>query len=174
MELKELAAVSGKPGLYKVLKPTRTGLILESLDEKKLKLVTGPTQQVSLLSEISIFTIDVDKTIPLIEIFRKIQKEFGDDPGIDSKSDKEELYAFMKDIAPDFDPERVYPSDIKKIVMWYAIILKEAKEVLEEKPEEEEKATEKDKEEKKESKKKKSETKSDSGNAKPAKSKPKK
>lgn len=136
MELKELAAVSGKQGLYKVLKPTRTGVILESLDEKKSKIVTGPTQQVSLLSEISIFTTDVDKTVALLDIFKKINTEFGDDPGVDSKSDKEELYAFLKTIVPDYDPDRVYPSDIKKVVSWYAIVLKEAKEVLDEKPEE--------------------------------------
>lgn len=149
MELNELASVSGKPGLFKVLKPTRTGLILESLDDKKVKLVTGPTQQVSLLSEISIFTTDVDKTIPLIDIFKKINEEFGDDPGVDSKSDKEEFYAFFKEIAPDFDPEKVYPSDIKKIVNWYAIVLKEAKEVLSEKSDDAE-APEAEKEAKKE------------------------
>ncbi len=144
MELKELAAVSGKPGLYKVVKPTRTGLILESLDDKKAKIVTGPTQQVSLLSEISIFTTDVDKTIPLLDIFKKINAEFGDDPGVDSKSDKEELYAFLKSIEPEYDPDRVYPSDIKKIVSWYGIILKEAKEVLDEKPEEPKEDSKKD------------------------------
>ncbi len=137
MELKDIAAVAGKPGLYKIIKPARTGLILESLDANKNKLVTGPNHRVSVLNEISVYTVDVDKTVPLDDILHKIHDEFGDDPGVDGKSDKDELFAFMKVIVPDFDTERVYPSDIKKIVNWYSVILKEAKEVLEKKPEDE-------------------------------------
>lgn len=137
MELKDIAAVSGKPGLYKVLKPTRTGLVLESLDGKNTKLVTGPHHRVSLLHEISIYTMDYDKTIPLQEILIKINKEFGDDPGVDSKSDSDELKSFMEHITPDYDTERVYVSDMKKLVNWYNLLLKIAPEVLEEVKEEE-------------------------------------
>lgn len=137
MELKDIAAVSGKPGLYKVLKPTRTGLVLESLDGKNTKLVTGPHHRVSLLHEISIYTMDYDKTIPLQEILIKINKEFGDDPGVDSKSDSDELKSFMEHITPDYDTERVYVSDMKKLVNWYNLLLKIAPEVLEEVEEEE-------------------------------------
>ncbi len=141
MELKDIAAVSGKPGLYKVLKPTRTGLVLESLDGKNTKLVTGPHHRVSLLHEISIYTMDYDKTIPLQEILTKINKEFGDDPGVDSKSDSDELKSFMEHITPDYDTERVYVSDMKKLVNWYNLLLKIAPEVMEEvKEEKEEKA----------------------------------
>ncbi len=139
MTYNDIAAVTGKPGLYKVINPTRTGLILESLDDKKAKMVTGPHQRVSLLAEISIFTTDLDKTIPLEDIFRTIKKEFDDDPGLDSKADKDELFAFLKEIAPDYDPDRVYASDIKKIVSWYSVIYKEVPELLEEKKEEEKK-----------------------------------
>jgi len=144
MELKDIAAVSGKPGLFKVLKPTRTGLILESLDGNNTKLITGPHHRVSLLHEISIYTLDYDKTIPLQEIFAKIHQEFGDDPGVDGKSDPDELKAFMEHIAPDYDKERVYVSDMKKLVTWYGILFKVAPEVLVEKKEEkkEEKVTE--------------------------------
>jgi hypothetical protein len=135
MELKDIAAVSGKPGLYQVLKPTRTGLILESLDGNNTKLVTGPHHRVSLLHEISIYTMDFDTTIPLQEIFSTIHKEFGDDPGVDGKSDPDELRAFMEHIAPDYDKERVYVSDMKKLVTWYGILLKAAPEILAEKEE---------------------------------------
>jgi len=138
MELKDIASVSGKPGLYKVVKPTRTGLVLESLDGKNTKLITGPHHRVSLLHEISIYTMDYDKTILLQEIFSKIKKEFGDDPGVDSKSDSEELKAFMGHIVPDYDTERVYVSDMKKLVNWYSLLLKIAPEVMEETKEEKE------------------------------------
>jgi hypothetical protein len=135
MELKEIAAVSGKPGLFKVVKPTRTGLILESLDGKNTKIITGPHHRVSLLHEISIYTEEYEKTIPLDEIFRKIHKEFGDDPGVDGKSDADELKAFMEHIVSDYDRDKVYVSDMKKLVTWYAILVKLAPELFEEKVE---------------------------------------
>jgi hypothetical protein len=130
MELKEIAAVSGKPGLFKVLKPTRTGLILESLDGKNTRIVTGPHHRVSLLHEISIYTEEYDKTIPLDEIFIKINKEFGDDPGVDGKADADELKAFMEHIVPDYDRDKVYVSDMKKLVSWYMILVKLAPELF--------------------------------------------
>ena len=146
MELKEIAAVSGKPGLFKVVKPTRTGLILESLDGNNTKIVTGPHHRVSLLHEISIYTEEYDKTIPLDEIFKKINQEFGDDPGVDGKSDSDELKAFMGHIVPDYDRDKVYVSDMKKLVNWYGILIKLAPELFaekkEEKPESEEKPVE--------------------------------
>ena len=131
MELKDIASVSGKPGLYKIVKTTRTGLVLESLDGKKSRLITGPNNRVSLLHEISVYTVDYDKTIPLQDIFSKIKKEFGEDPGIDSKSEPDELKAFIAHIVPDYDTERVYVSDMKKLINWYILLLKIAPEVLE-------------------------------------------
>jgi hypothetical protein len=130
MELKEIAAVSGKPGLFKIVKPTRTGLILESMDGHNTKIVTGPSNRVSLLHEISIYTEDYEKTIPLAEIFVKIKKEFGDDPGVDGKSDPDELKAFMEHVVPDYDRDKVYVSDMKKLVIWYGILAKNAPELL--------------------------------------------
>ncbi len=130
MELKDIAAVSGKPGLYKILKPMRTGMVLESLDDKKSKIVTTPHHKVSVLHDISVYSRDYDKSIPLGEIFRKIHREFGDDPGVDNKSDSRELRAFMEYVAPDHDHDRVYISDIKKIVAWYLILYREAPELL--------------------------------------------
>ncbi len=131
MELKDIAAVSGKPGLFKVIKPTRGGLVLESLDDKQQKLITGPQNRVSLLHEISVYTEQVDKTIPLSEIFAKIKTEFGDDPGVDAKSEPEELKSFLAHIVPDYDRDKVYVSDMKKMVSWYVIIFKNAPELLE-------------------------------------------
>ena len=132
MELKDIAAVSGKPGLYRILKPMRTGMVLESLDESKNKIVTTPHHKVSVLHDISVYSSDYDKSIPLGDIFRKIYKEFGDDPGVDNKSESSELRAFMEYVAPDHDQNRVYTSDIKKIVAWYLILYREAPELLKE------------------------------------------
>jgi hypothetical protein len=131
MEFKDFAAVSGKPGIWKVIKPARTGLILESYDDKKTKLVTGPNHRVSVLSEISIYTEDVNKTIPLPDLYKKIFDEFGNDPGVDAKSESDELRAFMKHIAPDHDETRVYSSDIKKLVSWYLTLIDMMKELIE-------------------------------------------
>ncbi|AKP51171.1 DUF5606 family protein [Cyclobacterium amurskyense] len=131
MEFKDIATVSGKPGLYKVLKPSRSGVILESLDEKKGKLVVGAAQRVSLLSEISIYTLTEEGASPLQDIMIKIEKEFKGDTGLEG-ADKEEYQAFMKHILPEFDEDRVYASDVKKLINWYHIVRSECPEVLEE------------------------------------------
>jgi hypothetical protein len=131
MEFKDIATVSGKPGLYKVLKPSRSGVILESLDEKKGKLVVGAAQRVSLLSEISIYTLTEEGASPLKEVLVKIEKEFKGDTGLEG-ADKEEYQAFMKHILPEFDEDRVYASDVKKLISWYHIIRAQCPEVLEE------------------------------------------
>ncbi|MCH7402916.1 DUF5606 domain-containing protein [Belliella kenyensis] len=132
MKFNEIATVSGKPGLYKILKPTRSGVILESMDEKKGKLVVGANQRVSVLSEISMYTMTEEGASPLEEILIKIESEFGGDLGLDSTADADELKAFLKHVLPDYDEDKVYPSDIKKLVSWYKIIRKHAPEVLEE------------------------------------------
>ena len=133
MEFKDIASVSGKPGLYKITAPTRSGVILESLDDKKQKFIAGPNHRVSVLSDISIYTTTTEGSESLENIMRKIHEEFGDDPGVDSNSSKEEFYAFMEFIVPELDKSRVYPSDIKKVVSWYSIIRAEAPEILKQK-----------------------------------------
>ena len=130
MELSEIASVSGKGGLYRVLKPTKSGVILESLDAAKTKLVTPPSQRLSLLSEISIYTTNKEGTAPLESVLKKIHADFGADLGVDSESDGVELKSFLKSVLPEYDEQRVYVSDIKKLVKWYAVILQFAPEVL--------------------------------------------
>ncbi|MDN5203363.1 DUF5606 domain-containing protein [Fulvivirgaceae bacterium BMA10] len=132
MELKDIASVSGKGGLFKVIKPTRSGVILESMDEKKSKLVASVNNRISILEEISIYSHTPDGTTPLKDVLVNIHNEFGEDPGIDSGSSSEELKAFLKHILPEYDEERVYVSDIKKVVSWYKIIFKYAPEILQE------------------------------------------
>ena len=115
----EIASVSGKGGLFRVVKPTRTGVILEAMDGTRKKLVVGMNAKVSVLSDISIYTTDADGSVPLEDIFKKMHTEFGADTGLDKNSDAEELKSFMEFILPNYDEERVYVSDIKKVVTWY-------------------------------------------------------
>jgi|SRR5688572_8572867 len=135
MKLSEIASVSGKGGLYKIVTSTKSGLILESLDESKTKLVASGNQRISILHEISIYTNTKEGTSSLEDVLKKIHKSFGTDPGVDGDSDASELKAFMKSILPEYDEERVYVSDIKKLVKWYGVLLKYAPELFtEEKP----------------------------------------
>lgn len=135
MTLAEIASVSGKGGLFKVVVPTKSGVILESMDEAKTKLVATTSHRLSLLHEISIYTTTKEGTVPLEDVLKKINADFGDDLGVDGNSDSEELKSFMKAVLPTYDENRVYISDIKKLVRWYDTILKYAPELLKDKPE---------------------------------------
>ena len=149
MKLEEIATVSGKGGLFKVLAPTKSGVILESMDDAKIKMIATTNHKLSLLNEISIYTTTKEGTVGLDEVLRKIKKEFGDDLGVDANSDPAELKSFLKSVLPDYDDDRVYVSDIKKLVKWYDIISKRAPEIFEppkEEPKETKKAEEKPKE----------------------------
>ena len=132
MELKDIASVSGKGGLFKVLKPSKAGVILESMDDKKQKIVAGIHHKVSVLDEISIYTNTGDGSTPLKDVFQIIYREFDEDPGVDSTSSSDELKAFFKHILPEYDENKVYTSDMKKIVNWYSIIFVQASEILKE------------------------------------------
>jgi len=137
MTFNEIASVAGKGGLFKVLKPARAGVIVESMDAKRKKLVLNANARVSVLAEISIYTTDADGAVPLPDIYYKIFEEFGEDPGIEGNADADELKAFMRHVLPDYDDERVYPNDMKKLVAWYHLLLRECPEVLQRPAEEE-------------------------------------
>jgi hypothetical protein len=130
MELSEIASISGKGGLFKVLKPGKAGVLLESLDATKTRIVANATQRLSLLSEISIYTTTKEGTVPLEEVLKKINQEYKNDLGVDADSDGSELKAFLKSVLPVFDESRVYVSDIKKLVKWYGILMQQAPEVF--------------------------------------------
>jgi hypothetical protein len=118
-DLKEIAAISGMPGLYRLVRPTRNGVIVESLDEKAARSVASARNKVSLLQEISIYTQDYDQTVPLTEVFDRIYQQHGNSLAVTNKADDRDLTAFMEAIIPDYDRQRVYMSDIKKLVSWY-------------------------------------------------------
>lgn len=130
MTLAEIASISGKGGLFKVIAPTKAGVILETLDESKTKLVATTNHRLSLLHEISIYTTTKEGTVALEEILKKIHSDFGNDLGVDGNSDSRELKSFMKAVLPEYDENRVYVSDIKKLVRWYETLAKYVPELL--------------------------------------------
>ena len=129
--LKEIANVSGKGGLFRILKPIREGVIVESLDEKHEKSLIGPTARVSVLKDVSIFTDGEEESAPLADVFLKIREVHGEQIAlqIKSASDKD-LIEFLNEILPDFDRSRVYVSDIKKVITWYNLLSKYVPELF--------------------------------------------
>lgn len=116
MNLEKILSISGKPGLYVLKVQTRTGFVAESLSDGK-KITVNLKSNVSLLSEISIYTYEGEK--PLAEIMNSIAAKESNGPSISHKEDNATLAAYFKEILPNYDEERVYPSDIKKILNWY-------------------------------------------------------
>ena len=121
MALDKILSIGGKPGLYKLVTQTRTGFVGESLLDGK-RLTVGLRNNVSVLSEIAIYTLEEE--VPLREVFQKIkEKEGGQKTSVNHKADKLELEEYFFEILPNYDEDRVYPSDIKKIIQWYNILV---------------------------------------------------
>ena len=119
MDLTEIMSISGKPGLYKMISQTKNGMLVESLlDEKRFPVFAH--EKISSLEEISIFTETED--LPLKDIFKKINDLLEGGKALSHKSSPEELKEFFEDVVPDYDKERVYVSDIKKVIQWYNLL----------------------------------------------------
>ncbi|MEM9001788.1 MAG: DUF5606 domain-containing protein [Bacteroidota bacterium] len=120
MALDKILSIGGKPGLYRLLTQTRTGFVGESLLDGK-KVSVGLRNNVSLLSEIAIYTLEEE--VPLSDVFQKIkEKEKGGKTAIGHKEDKIRLEEYFFEVLPNYDEDRVYASDIKKIIQWYNIL----------------------------------------------------
>lgn len=120
MSLEKILAISGKSGLFELKTQTRAGFLAESLvDGKKINI--GLQNNVSLLSEISVYTNKGER--PLFEIFKAIAIKEDNKETISPKEDKAKLEAYFAEIIPDYDRERVYASDIKKIFTWYNLLV---------------------------------------------------
>lgn len=119
MNVDKILAIAGKPGLFELKIQTRSGFLAESLIDGK-KITVGMRSNVSLLSEISMYTYSEEK--PLVEIMRSIAIKENEGPAISHKEDSATLLAYFKEILPDYDQERVYASDIKKLLNWYNIL----------------------------------------------------
>lgn len=139
MKLTGIISISGKPGLSKIISQTRTGLIVESLLDGKRSPVHG-AERVSSLEDISIYTYEED--VLLTEVFKKMYEAAKGKEVLSHKSSAAELSTYLKTILPDYDEERVYSSDIKKLVQWYNLLQK--KGLLESTEKEESKESAKD------------------------------
>lgn len=122
MSLDKILAIAQKPGLFKLVTQTRTGFVAESLIDSK-RIAVNIRSNVSLLSEIAIYTLTEE--VPLKDVFKKIRtKENGNQTSIGHKESKDVLEEYFFDVLPDYDEDRVYPSDIKKVIRWYNLLQK--------------------------------------------------
>jgi hypothetical protein len=120
MSLDKILSVGGKPGLFKLVTQTRTGFVAQSLIDGK-KITVGMANNVSVLSEIAIFTLEEE--LPLRDVFKRIhEKENGGKTSVRHKEDKLKLEEYFFDVVPNYDEDRVYPSDIKKVIQWYNLL----------------------------------------------------
>ncbi len=155
MDLDKILSIGGKPGLYKLVTQTRSGFVAESLLDGK-KISVGLRSNVSVLSEIAIYTLEEE--VPLKAVFLKIQeKENGQKTSVTHKEDKIKLEEYFFEILPDYDEDRVYTSDIKKVIQWYNILLEKGMTDFSEKKETKEEKSEKSSEKKTVAKKAKTE-----------------
>jgi hypothetical protein len=130
MDLKGIMAISGYSGLYKMVSQAKSNIIVESLNDGK-RMPAFNSYKISSLEDIAIFTDS--KEVPLTEVFQKLLDKFENKPAIDPKSPNNELINLFTEILPDYDKERVYVSDIKKVITWYNTLVQ--KDLLKSEPE---------------------------------------
>ncbi|MGB5227745.1 MAG: DUF5606 domain-containing protein [Eudoraea sp.] len=120
MSLDKILSIGGRPGLYRLLTQTRTGLVAESLLDNK-RVTVGMSSNVSVLSEIAIYTLEEE--LPLRAVFEKIQiMEKGGKTSVKHKDNKLSLEEYFFEVLPNYDEDKVYVSDIKKVIQWYNIL----------------------------------------------------
>ena len=119
MDLKKIFAVSGKPGIFELKLQTRTGLLAESLLDGKNTTI-GLRDNVSMLAEIAIYT--AEEEVKLLEVFANIAKKENNGSAISHAVNQNELLAYFEEVLPNYDKERVYASNIKKVVQWYNLL----------------------------------------------------
>ena len=121
MDLSKIVSISGKPGLYQVKSQAIGRLIVESVVDGKC-MPAFARDRMSSLEEISIFSVDEDK--PLKEVFKGIHDKMGDKVDFDAKkASNDVLRAKFLEVMPDYDQDAVYPSDMKKVFLWYQMLM---------------------------------------------------
>lgn len=119
MNIDKVISISGKPGLFTLVTQAANGFIAENLDNNK-KTAVPATANVSLLNNIAIYTLNEE--VPLVEVFQKIYDKENGGQAINHKSSEAELRTYMSEVLPDYDEDRVYKSDLKKLFQWYNIL----------------------------------------------------
>jgi len=121
MGLEKIIAISGKPGLYELVSQTRGGFVVTSLIDGKKQSISM-RNNVSVLNEISIYTYGEE--VPLKNVFQSIKDKENGEQTISHKASKKELENFLREVLPEYDEDRVYAGDIKKIAQWYNLLQK--------------------------------------------------
>lgn len=137
MDITSIISITGKPGLHKIVSQTKNGLIAESVEDGK-RFPVYASEKVSAIEDISIYTTSDD--MPLTEVYKKLLEKTNGKEAIDHKSSPTELKNYLKEIV-DFDEERVYNSDLKKLFQWFNILVSKGLLKEEEKSEKKEKST---------------------------------
>lgn len=120
MEFSKIISVAGKPGLFHAISQTKSGFIVESLVDKK-RFPIPSTNNVSLLENIAIYTYEEE--VPLLTVFKTMYEKTEGKETISHKESSQKLIAHFSEILPDFDEERVYTSNIKKVIQWYNLLV---------------------------------------------------
>ncbi|MGF1586161.1 MAG: DUF5606 domain-containing protein [Bacteroidales bacterium] len=121
MDLKDLIAISGYPGLFRFITQGRNAIIVESLEDKK-RISAYSTSRMSTLEEIAVFT--ETEEIPLAEVLKRMFRHSDGKEALPHKSPNEEIKKYFEEVLPEYDRERVYVSDMKKIIHWYNLLVK--------------------------------------------------
>ena len=121
MDFNKIIAVTGKPGLFEILSQTKTGVIVKNLLEDKRFPITS-THNVSLLENIAIYTYEEE--VPLAIVLKNIADKEDGKEAISHKESAKNLETYFAEILPDYDTERVYTSNIKKIIQWFNLLVK--------------------------------------------------
>ena len=132
MDLSKILSIAGKPGLYEMISNTKNGVLVESLIDGK-RIPAFSHERISSLEEISVFTETDD--VPLKQIFHSMFNIMNQQAALSHKSSAKELTAFFASVLPDYDSDRVYVSDIKKMVQWYNLLQSKGMIDLSEDPE---------------------------------------
>ncbi len=119
MSLEKIVAVTGKAGLFKIISQSKGGLIVESLVDSK-RIPINAIHNVSILNDIAIYTYEEE--VPLRIIFKTIAEKHDNKEALSHKESNANLTAFFSEVLPNYDEERVYASNIKKVVQWYNIL----------------------------------------------------
>lgn len=146
MNLKDIVAISGMSGLHKIEAQRSNGIIVRTLNEDKKKFISSRQHMFTPLENITIYT-DGDGT-ELKEVFQEMKRQQNENPPVDAKEDGAALMSYFEKIVPDYDRERVYSSDIKKVVRWYQILDQENLIDLEDEPDKKQEESETKPEEK--------------------------
>ncbi|MBI3134327.1 MAG: DUF5606 domain-containing protein [Bacteroidetes bacterium] len=120
MDLKGIIAIAGKPGLYKVAAQGRANIIVQSLENDK-KFPAFASDKISALDDISIYTYEKD--VPLVEVYTLLAEKENFGKSIDHKEEPKKLRAYLVTFLPDYDAERVYDTDVKKLFQWYNLLV---------------------------------------------------